>query len=246
MFGDIISAIGGWFSGERNRDAQRDINSQNVEAARANALITQEQNKYLRHFNANKINILTQDANRAGIHPLAALGSQVAGSFAQPMAPQMPAMGTPETGSAIGDGMSALGKIFSKNDPLETERKKLVNEGLRVDIDAKKAETTKILADATSRSLINTTQNNPTNLEIARTKNKLASGPYGIIDPDRAWSDAQDFENRYGELSDWVIGPQIAWADFYKNKVIPGSERFENRRARWHGEPLPFPNRERR
>lgn len=141
----------------------------------------------------NKIQRLVNDAKKAGISPLAALGSQAAGQFAQPIS----------TGDAVGDAISSVGKAFPKNNALETERQQLTNEALKADIRAKNAETQRLLDDATSRTKIASVKNNP-GLMIAGTN----------VLPDARFVDTQKVTDRYGEGADLLYGPRVAAADW--------------------------------
>lgn len=80
------------------------------------------------------ISRLVADAQRAGIHPLAALGSPVAGAF-----------GTPITGSSVGDALESFGR--SK---LERKQAQLLD----AQIGAERAKERALIAEATSRSRI--------------------------------------------------------------------------------------------
>lgn len=89
---------------------------------------------------------LVADAKNAGISPLAALGSGMAGSYGTPV-------GGGNTGAYLGDaiaeGMEALKP--SKASRLEEENQKLQNDLVRAQIDAIRSD---MVQDARSRSLI--------------------------------------------------------------------------------------------
>lgn len=141
-----------------------------------------------------KIRRLVSDARAAGIHPLAAMGSQVAGSYGS--------SGMVYTGNAAGEALSSS----RSSNPLEVENAKLQNESLRADIERTRADTARIIAAAaTSRS------------DIARasasTRGAADDPPVpvrlfgGTImrDPDR-FSSAEVAEREFGEGGDWFVG----------------------------------------
>lgn len=208
MFGEILGAIGSFFNADR---ARKSANTARDEA---------------RIFNKTKIQTTVKDARAAGIHPLAALGSPVAGSWASPVAPY--------SGDAIGEGLSRIGGAIDKGMGSELEKLQLEAERARIrNLDANTAAT---LADATSRTTLANARRSGQSLDtadVATTTDRRSA----MLGADPSWPDAQVYENRYGELSDFIFGPQIAWADFKRGPLAEASGRFERRREKWHGVP---------
>lgn len=95
----------------------------------------QWQKTYAKH----RVEMTVKDAERAGIHPLAALGSSAAGSMVSP----------PYTGNSLGDGVARAGQILA--DQLSTGR--ATRELMSSEAERNRAETA-MLNDATSRSQI--------------------------------------------------------------------------------------------
>lgn len=90
-----------------NRKAQQKMDKQNRQ-------FTRKENQIAREREDNKIQRLVADANAAGIHPLAALGSSVAGNFAQPVPYQGTAyQDTSDTG-AMGNALAAAGSTIGQ------------------------------------------------------------------------------------------------------------------------------------
>lgn len=170
--------------------------------ANQQARAAQQANAYNQYYNANKISMTVQDAKRAGIHPLAALGSPAAGQFAAPV--------VSNAGDTIAEGARSAGKHVSDAlSSLDTENKNLQNQYLRAQIAKTAAET--MLTDTQSRTqaakLLSATQGGGAKqLSVIGGK---------VIQHSPTFSDAQDLENRYGEMSD-VAGPWIADADLRK------------------------------
>lgn len=81
MFGEIIGAGINLFNASENRDAQERANAANLAQARENnatqAKYAQLNLDQQREFAQNGIRWKTEDAVKAGLHPLAALGAQV-------------------------------------------------------------------------------------------------------------------------------------------------------------------------
>lgn len=80
--------------------------------------------------NPNQIKKIVQDARKAGIHPLAALGSPVSASYQGPV-------GSTFTGDAVGDGMAMQG---------------LTRDLLKAQITTEKARAEALIAEARSRT----------------------------------------------------------------------------------------------
>lgn len=185
MWGSIISTLGGLAGGLLNRNSAQDAQSR------------------VDNFNRTKIQTTVKDARRAGIHPLAALGSPVAGSWATPVS-------QPSMGDAVADGANAIARSFPNADAkallsaqLNTERAKAAN------LDS---DTARNLADAQRTTLTAAARRGGQTLDtadlVARGSPVKISGEF---------SDTQDFTNRYGEMADFIFGPLVAEADLRKN-----------------------------
>lgn len=127
--------------------------------------------KFQRQQAKNKISWTVEDAKRAGIHPLAALGSPAAGSFAAPVG------GSP-MGDAVGDAGAAIGRAIS---PMMRERHAAEMSVLRSEAARNTAE-----AEAVSRTAIQkvrrATQNIPSDIIESDNKGKRMSlGPGGVV-----------------------------------------------------------------
>lgn len=208
MFGEILGAIGSFFQADRARSAANQLRDDTIK------------------FNKTKIQTTVKDARAAGIHPLAALGSPVAGSWASPVARY--------SGDAIGEGLSRLGDAVNKGAGNELQRLQMDAERARIrNLDANTAAT---LADAQSRSAIAAARRRGQTMDVADVA--TTTDPRSVmLGADPSWPDAQKYENRYGELSDFIFGPAIAWSDFKRGPMAEASGRFERRREKWHGVP---------
>lgn len=134
FLGDVVSAAGSWFGGERDAEISQQAALQNIQLQK--------------EFAKNGISWKVNDALRAGVHPLAALGAQtqsfspvsISSNFAESMGKAGQSLGravnavmsTPERASAASKAAEAL----------TLEREGLQNELLRTQIASAKATLT--------------------------------------------------------------------------------------------------------
>lgn len=217
MLGSLISAgaslIGGLFGNQQKKEGQeREIELQ-------------------KEFAQNGLRWKVEDAQRAGIHPLAALGSSgaqyspvglgdndsaaIGSSIGQDLSGAINATRTaPERATALGSKMEALG----------LERAGLENELLRAQIlDITRPRVPPFpMADGA--------YNMPG--QPASGVTKVAGVP---VKHDSGWSDAQDVEDRYGDLVQMVYGAGVLGADGLKHIVdgLPAARKvYETRPVR--------------
>lgn len=149
-----------------------------------------------REFAQHGVRWRVEDAKAAGIHPLAALGASTH------TAPGLP---VPASGDAVGAGLSSLGKAI---DEASAERPALENDLLRAQIRKTDAETMRDQAESRTRiangrraGQVLTTPPPPEHSGLMRPRGTETNFP--------GWSDAQKYEDRYGEMSDFIYGPRI-------------------------------------
>lgn len=164
-------------------------------------------------LNKTRVQWLVEDARKAGIHPLAALGMSYQGSMASPIGAPSPT--TPNTesylqGNSLGAGVAGMAPYLADMfpNPLELEQQQLQNEALRADINYRKAGTAAILSEATSRTMI----------DKAREDYRGYDLYYGgaNIKTDPRFSDQEAAETRYGEIVGEVYGLSAFAADMWK------------------------------
>mgnify|MGYP000421088419 CR=1 FL=1 len=209
-WGSLISLGGSLFGASQDRSEARKIAA--------------DQARREDRFNKNRIQWLVQDAGKAGINPLAALGSPLAGGFAAPV----PA-GQSQYGSTVADGFRSVGASVDRS---LNETKELQNDLLRAQIGQVKASTVKTLSDATSRTAI-------TNSNGVRALPNIGELPPGA-DPEGAQK-AED----YSEFVKYLIyEPRTLWQHLdhgIRKKGTPGTgllrrgERFLKRRYSPYG-----------
>lgn len=115
--GQIGGAIGGLFGGD---DAAEDAMK-----------FQKRQLRYIKALNQNRISWTVEDAKRAGIHPLAALGASSVGGFAQPSFGGASGGGGSSWGDAIADGFKGVADIFDGFDQVNERNYERAQERMR-------------------------------------------------------------------------------------------------------------------
>lgn len=256
LIGAGASLLGGLFGRKSNEDANRQnvqaqllINQQNREQAErlnALALADKERDRELqREFAQSGIKWRVDDALAAGVHPLFALGgsgasyapSSVAFASAPGAAPQVKADASlPASLSNMGQDLSRAFNAtrtavqrdlaFSSTvQGLQLSNFQLQNELLSAQIAKLRASTNPPMPSSVGPV--------PQAAQF-EDRPRLMTGSTWATDPQ--WTNAEDFETRYGEMSDWVFGPQIMWNDYKANygvqQISPlrrGVENFVDR-----------------
>lgn len=210
MIGNLFTAGTSLLSGFLARDAQKDANDR--------AAAEKEKDRQLSlEFAKNGIRWKADDARAAGLHPLAALGggSSYSGS-AIAFAPESGlATGLAAAGQDVGRAINATrtaperDAAFTKTiQDLTVTKLGLENQKLAADVAASKI------------GVLKSAQVGPPmpvpEADKAEDRPKLFAGR-GPVATDAAVSNADDFQKRYGEMSDWTFGPYIAWRDLRKN-----------------------------
>lgn len=218
----ILGGLFGQSQADKDRQAQLRANQQNIAFQRqANAQNIREARRasatdYARYLSARSTNLQTiaADAKAAGIHPLAALGVNMAGVPASPVgtvrAPRVdPAISA--TGSSIGDGIARAGSQLADGlaSQLDT-RSKLENELLSAQIEQTRAGTATMLANATSRTAIGSV----------------------LTSPGSAAERYAEAQRDYGEVQDYIFGFPNLWGDFVadagKRGTVAALNKFAN------------------
>lgn len=221
MIGPLISAGSSIVGGLINRDASR--RATNMTRDNLNAQMQMQKD-----FAKSGIRWRVEDARKAGIHPLYALGANT---------PQYtPTSATFAADTSLGNSFAAAGQdigraINSTRTASERETSftrsmqnlQLENAGL--DLEIKKTQ----LASAIARNRDNATPPGP-----AGSDNILEWDKQGKATPltamgkqlgtDRGWSDGQNFEDRWGEWGGSIGGLGTMAADLmatYRHKMTP-------------------------
>lgn len=213
LVGAAGSLVGDLFQGNANEKAAKQANA----IAKKNMEMQEGMNKKNLMFalmqNKNKVQWTVADAKKAGIHPLAALGSPVSGSWAQwqGQAPQMEYTAqASNTGSAVGN---ALGKFGQAMQEFQIASAATEFERQRIQLEKERLE---LLGAATSRSAIMRAE------EAGPTR-------FAGMDFEKsgAFDDAQKLQDRWGEWAEWVFGPFIFAGDAGKTAVGSAAAQVE-------------------
>lgn len=181
-----IGAAGSLLSGIMGNKAADKANKQQIAAIQA-------ANRRAEKLDATKIQRVVADAKMAGIHPMAALGSPVAGSFATPQAAYG---GQPRSGSAIGDAMETFGQSVASipsSTPLQDQLTK-------AQIANVQASTANLISEATSRTQIANARLGGQSLSTAGS----SVGAWEVM-PRRPGA-AQKAQDDYGDIWEQLFG----------------------------------------
>lgn len=198
-----------------------------------------KQAKLQKEFAQSGIQWKVQDAEKAGIHPLYALGAQT--TSYQPTS--VGDLGITEAGQNIGRAIDATRSGSQKAQALALTASQIQLEGLKLDNELKRAQ---LASAAALVSQNQTTMPSPFTRHAIEGQGNTPQSDDGVpplmhdaklpqyttnlrafgkdIQPSPRFSDAQSYEDRYGEMSDFIAGPMIAYEDWMHN-VYPYLKR---------------------
>lgn len=204
LIGAGTSIIGGLLGRDSAKDAQ--------EAQRQNAL---RQEALQREFAQNSIQWKVADAKAAGLHPLAALGASST-SYA-------PVTVGSVVDNSLGTGFARAGQDISRamNATRTGPQRELAFSKTVNDLTVQKMGLENELLSSQIAKL---------KASINPPMPSLGPVPVGKVDPadqmylggkrwehDPSVSNADTFQSRYGEMSDWTMGPYVLWRDYNYN-----------------------------
>lgn len=212
-------------------------------AAEKNA---ERQEALQREFAQSGIQWKVEDAKKAGIHPLYALGANT--TSYQPVG----AGGGASDFSWLGDAGQNIGRAIQagssnnkRAEALALTASQIQLEGLRLDNELKRTQLASAMmlahqpamgpglpglfthagstgmegqGDAPQSDVAGVTIDNPAGphrITMPQFTPHLRAAGRNISPSD--WSDAQTYEDRYGEMSDFIMGPMIAYSDWMRN-----------------------------
>lgn len=225
MLGPIVSAGANLLGGFLGRSAQEQQRAQN-EALQ-------------REFAQNSIQWRVADAKKAGIHPMYAMGaptiSPAVSVQADPLAASIGSMG-----QNITRAMAATAPVNEREEMYRRTMQEMQLQRITLQNDLLASQITRLKsAQVGPGGVRGGSDEGDFAVSVQRGKlddrtRVVAGGQEIATDP--GTSDTQQFTNRYGEfLGDFVFGPYVAWRDFNRHVLVPASDSFEARRARWHG-----------
>lgn len=199
----------------------------------------QAQYEHQKEFAQSGIQWKVQDAEKAGIHPLYALGANT--TSYQPTSVGGTDFGIPDAGQNIGRAIDATRASPEQSAALKLTAAQI--DGVNLDNELKKTQLASALrlAQQSQTSIpgpfdqrfIEGQGNSPTDKIVEPEYLSHAHvGPRPEVIPSPLYSNAQTFEDRYGEMSDYVHGPRNMWADYVHNfdpaYDLPGSILFKD------------------
>lgn len=215
-------ALGGWFDSESAKDSQK-----------GQLALAQQEYEKQKEFAQSGIQWKVQDALKAGIHPLAALGASTHSYGAQTFDMKKPSSGLGDIGQDIGRAVNAT--MGSKErvtaaskaaEALTLEKGALENDLLRTQIASQTAKLTQAGGNpampAVGRKKMVDGQGNSPDLvgESKKPKDrpKLYMGGKRVLG-DPSTSNMEDYEDRYGDEGpgSWIPQLGVMWNDFKHN-----------------------------
>lgn len=253
MFGSIISGLSNIFGGLLGKSSA-DANREQIERNNAAVLADKEKDRELqREFAQQGVRWKVEDAKAAGLHPLFALGGSTA-----TYSPSAISLGAAAPDMSMARAVSGMGQDVGR--AINATR----TQSERVDAFTEASQSLTLQRGALENELLasqiaklKAAQNPP----LPSDPNLVApSGPVPVAKDyeDRPglsyshrwltnprWTNAEDSEKRYGEMSDFLMGPAILAADlkynadpYIMNEVYGRRARVDYRNAvrdRWRG-----------
>lgn len=208
LIGSLIGAGASLIGGAMNNSAQSKANAANIAAqAAANKQNYKAQKEFAQHGLRWKV----EDANRAGIHPLYAVGAPAqsfSASFGAAQSQPLTGMGDAlssagqDVGRAVSQTLTPQEKVYNQTiQALQLDRASLENDLLRSQINRQRVETSRAAFPSMSAD--------------------------GLMFHGSSWdknpqtSDAQEIEDRYGDLVSALYGVGVIGSDVLHNKPAP-------------------------
>lgn len=229
MLGDLIGAVGGLIGVNKQTNTQKDINSENIAQSR--------------EFAQSGIQWRVEDARKAGIHPLAAMGMPLASG------PNL-SVSSPDYGSTFADMGQNIGRAVGAtlnreerqkaaiSDALTLERKGLENELLRTQISSIKSPSNPPFPSLNGSSL--PSQTDSSGLVTDKPLERIVSAPSSSFSEPASITDAGWVKTSSGgvalvpsldvkqRIEDQFV-PETMWA--VRNQLLPAVQGI------MHGQP---------
>lgn len=220
FLGGLISAgtslLGGSMASKATREANERAQAAQDQANRTAIALRDQDHERQERFAQSGIQWRVADAQKAGIHPLYALGATGASYSPSPVS-----IGTAPVAAdtSMGTAVSAMGQDISRalnSTRSQTQRDdaftKTVQEmslqkmGLENELLASQIQRLKVQSNPPMPGLVSRAPGGSGDLKVAGMP----------IKKDPATSDMQDFSDRYGDegLAQWTIPPMIMWRDY--------------------------------
>jgi hypothetical protein len=161
---------------------------------------------YQKEFAQKGIQWKVEDAKKAGLHPLYALGAQTT-SFSP----------VPVTGSATGDAIARAGANVVKS-MSQSKMNKLQTDLVEAQIQESRSRSIAALAQAKATNAEADFVTKQAIESAHRRDTQLKAGGVPIT-KDPNWSDTQEMEDRYGDVAGSLYGLVVGGADYVKTQA---------------------------
>lgn len=181
-------------------------------ASRSTANAAEQNTAMQKEFAQNGIQWKVEDAKKAGIHPLAALGAQTISYSPSYVGDSSFGTGIANAGQDISRAIDATRTSGARAAGFEKTVQDLTVQkmGLENQILASQLATINQAGHPPARPGDAVVIDGQGNSKV------LKMGGADIV-PDPRWSDAQDVVNRYGEPAEWLYAPMVSGADAARN-----------------------------
>lgn len=210
MLGDIISGGAKLIGGFLDRDAAKDANAQKIQLA-------QMEYDRQKEFAQQGVRWKVNDALRAGVHPLFALGASTSS-----YSPQAIGVEKESIGSALADmgqdvGRAVTATMSPKEKVATAARETIMLEGMQLDNDIKRATLAsslqKLNAPGNAQSPVPEADKPEERPQIYIGGKRVATDPGS--------TNAEEAEKRWGDIAQEIIGAINAWNDYKANTGRP-------------------------
>lgn len=242
MLGALISGGLSLLGGKMASDATKDANAANraaqEQANRTNIALRDQDHERQERFARSGIQWRAEDAAKAGIHPLYALGANI--PTYSPSAVSVgasTAQADTSMGSAVASMGQDIGRAINATRTGDQRDAAFVQTAQTLSLQKMGLEN-ELLASQIKRLQANPNPPFPQSAVSAKGSDALKFGGAGVnVDP--STSPAEAWENRYGEFIGDLMGVPIAWRDFNRttggNLTLPANTAQSVGSAVWEG-----------
>lgn len=207
MLGDLISGGLKFVSGLFDRDAQKEANQKNADLQR--------------DFAQNSIRWRAEDAKRAGIHPIYALGAPTMSATSSYVATDGMADALSSASQDIGRAVNATRTQPERDDAFTKSVQQLSLQKAGLENELLASQIAKLKASINPPMPVLGSDGVPQADKFEERPRMMLGGV--PITGDEGTMNTDTATKRWGEMSDWAVGPYVAWRDYARN-VPDGAE----------------------
>lgn len=219
MLASLISAGTSLLGGLFGRKSQEEANAKNLAAQR--------------EFAQSGVQWRVADAKKAGIHPLAALGAQTASFSPSFVGDTSFGTGIAQAGQDVSRAIDATRPAAQRSAAFEKSVQDLTVQKMGLENQILASQLAKINQAGHPPAFPGT----PTLIDGQGNTTSVMLGGHRV-DPSPKWSDAQEVEDRYGDVGSFLYFPFVAGADAARNLPAAVKDGFwqdiDSMRAYWN------------